>query len=85
MVLFKLPLTFLLDFQVHILVEMDAVVGEIVMLSAQPDSKSVAIADLPIAPSFVDVVEMQTSVIADVKELPTEIAFFIRLHYRLHL
>ena len=75
MCLFKLPLTFPLDFKVYIFVEMYSVIAHIVMLWAKPDNKSVAITLSSVAPSFIYMVQMQTSVIADVKVLTAKKTF----------
>lgn len=75
MCLFKLPLTLLLDLKVYILVKVDAVIAHVVMLWAKPDDKSVAITLSSVAPPFIHMVQMQTSVIADVKVLTAEKTF----------
>ena len=75
MCLFKLPLTFLLDLKVYIFVKMDSILAHVVMLWAEPDDKSVAITLSSVAPSFIHMVQMQTSVIADVKVLTAEKTF----------
>lgn len=80
----KLPLTLLLDLKVYIFVEVDSVIAHVVMLWAKPDDKSVSITLLSVAPSFIHMVQMQTSVIADVKILTAEITFFCILHETLH-
>lgn len=81
MCFFKLALTFLLDFHVYILVEVDAVVGEVVVRSTKIYKTSRFLGSLTVSPTFVHMVLVQTSVIAYVKILTAEIAFFIRLHY----
>lgn len=75
MCLFKLPLTFLLDLKVYILVKVDSVIAHVVMLWAEPYNKSVAIALSSVAPSFIHMMQMQTTVIADVKVLTAEKTF----------
>lgn len=75
MCFFKLPLTLLLDLKVNIFIEMDSVIAHVVMFWAKPDNKSVAIALPSVAPSFIHMVKMQTSVIADVKVLTAEKTF----------
>ena len=77
MCLFKLSLTFLLDFKVYILIEVDSVIAHVVMLWAKPDDKvRVASVALPtVSPSTIYVVQMQTSVIADVKVLTAKKTF----------
>lgn len=75
MCLFKLPLTLLLDLKVYILVKVDAVIAHVVMLWAKPDDKSVAITLSSVAPSFIHMVKVKTSVIADVKVLTAEKTF----------
>ena len=75
----KLPLHILLDFQVYVLVEVDAVLAHVVMLGAQPYDKSIAITYLPVPPSFIDMMQMESSIVADVKQFPAEVAFLLCL------
>ena len=75
----KLPLAFLLNHQVHIVTEMHSVVAAIVMVWAEMNNKSVLIADSSVCPSKIDVVQMQTYIVASVKIFPAEVAFFICL------
>ena len=71
----KLPLALLLDLKVYILIKMDAVIAHVVMLWTQPYAKIIAITLLSVAPSFIHMVQMKTSVIADVKVLTAEKTF----------
>ena len=80
MVLFVLTLTFTLDFHVYVFVEMDAIRTHVVMFGTQIDESTHRFG-LPSSPiSFKDVVLVESSVCADVKHLPAQIALLLTLH-----
>ena len=77
----KLPLAFLLNHQVHIVTEMHSVVAAIVMVWAEIYDKILTIRDSPISPTTIDMMQMQSYIVASVKVFPAEVAFFIVLEY----
>ena len=67
---FKEFLRFFLDFQVYSLVEVYAVIRQIMMFTAKPNLRSHLFRYSAVSNAFIDVVFVKINIIADVIEFP---------------